>query len=238
LTGDISLENENPSTIKKIISDEGRLEEASEEVSDDQKKPFSGFMEKLILLVVGFALTTLVGGVLADRFRRENARTELEIAAMQSDIARSIQVFENISQLMDKRLFRMRRLHDVFNGDIGSDALPQRLSDYRNVYIEWNDNLNRYRALYVVSFTSADSQQPLPVVSPGSCSDSFEEIASEFNAAHTALQKLIDKKAAASTQDMKGYLDRLNVCVYSLDERMLASITAKSEAYRKRIAGH
>ena len=100
----------------------------SEAENDDRGKlkPFSGFFEKLILLFIGFALTTAVGGFLSDRFRRESARTELEIASMQSDIGRSVQVFENISQLMDKRLFRMRRLHDVFNGNIGFDEYQQR----------------------------------------------------------------------------------------------------------------
>ena len=102
------MEDQNASTNMKVSEQDQRPPEKD---SGEKKKPFSGFFENLILLVIGFMLTTLVGGFLADRFRRENAKTELEIAAMQSDIGRSVQVFENISQLMDKRLFRMRRLH-------------------------------------------------------------------------------------------------------------------------------
>jgi hypothetical protein len=232
------MEDRDPSKNKTSPEDDDREEKRSEEDNHDQKKSVSGFFEKLILLIIGFALTTLVGGFLADRYRRESARTEFEIAAMQSDISRSVQVFENISQLMDKRLFRMRRLHDVFNGNIDSDQYPQRLADYRNVLIEWNDNVNRYRALYAVSFLPLASQQPLPANVPDSCPDSFEAIASSFVTAHSELQKLIDKKEGASIEKTKGLLDNLNVCIYLLDERMLLDIRGQKAAYKDKITTH
>jgi hypothetical protein len=233
------VDDEKPHTNNKVLEGAG-CEEApfKEEKNDEQKKPFAGFVEKLILLVIGFALTTLVGGFLADRFRRESAKTELEIAAMQSDIGRSVQVFENISQLMDKRLFRMRRLHDVFNGNVGSDAFPQRLADYRSVLIEWNDNLNRYRALYAFAFTPAASRQSPPVTVTDSCATSFEAIAGSFTALHIELQKLIDKKGDGSAQKTQGLLDDLNVCIYILDERMLSSINDLRTAYKNKITNH
>jgi hypothetical protein len=234
------VEDENPLGPKKVLERGDREERISEVESYDREKPkpFSGFFEKVILLVIGFALTTAVGGFLSDRFRRENARTEFEIAAMQSDIGRSVQVFENISQLMDKRLFRMRRLHDVFNGNIGADEYPQRFSDYRNVLIEWNDNVNRYRALYVVSFNPVARPQPLPVIVTDACSESFEVIARGFRAAHNELQKLIDKKEDASTEKTQGLLDDLHVCIYFFDEKMLSNIRDQKAAFKDKITNH
>jgi hypothetical protein len=78
---------------------------------EDKKKPFRDFVEKLSLLLIGFVLTSLVGGYLANQFRRETAKTEFEIAAMQSDISRSVQVFESISQLERSpiNLYHIRR---------------------------------------------------------------------------------------------------------------------------------
>lgn len=236
----IAVEDDNPAAAKKVLENDNRQDSSSGVDNDDRgkPKPFSGFFEKVVLLVIGFALTTAVGGFLSDRFRRETARTELEIAAMQSDIGRSVQVFENISQLMDKRLFRMRRLHDVFNGNVGPDAYPQRLSDYRNVLIEWNDNLNRYRALYVFSFNPVARPQPLPTIATDACSDSFELIARGFRDAHNELQKLIDKKEEASTEKMQGLLDHLHVCIYLLDEKMLSNIRDQKAAFREKITNH
>lgn len=223
------MENERAHTDQNSLENHDREAGPSEDGNGDHKKLFAGFVEKLILLCLGFLLTTLVGGYLTDRFRKENAKTELEIAAMQSDIGRSVQVFENISQLMDKRLFRMRRLHDVFNGNIGSDSYEQRLSDYRTVLIEWNDNVNRYRALYAFSFTRTAS------VTTSSCSESFEAISSGFTIAHGELQKLIDKKEDASTGKVQSLLDDLNVCIYFLDEKMLSNIRDQQAVFKDRI---
>src|SRR5215468_110558 len=61
----------------------------------------AGFLQKLVLLLIGFALTSLLGTYLANQFRRESAKTEFEVATMQADISRSITVFEALSQLMD-----------------------------------------------------------------------------------------------------------------------------------------
>jgi len=110
--------------------------------NDENRFRLGPFIEKLVLLILGFALTTAVGAYLSNQFRTESTRVELEIAAMESDINRAVQAFEAISQLMDKRLFRMRRVHDVLIG-AAAEEREQRLADYRTAFVEWNDNLNR-----------------------------------------------------------------------------------------------
>lgn len=216
--------------------EDGAPDKVCAEDDESKKKPFMDFVEKLSLLVIGFGLTTLAGGYLANKFRRETAKTEFEIAAMQSDISRSVQVFESVSQLMDKRLYRMRRLHDVFNGNVSSDVLPQRLSDYRVALIEWNDNLNRYRALDAFYFPP-DAGRPMKAnfVDVG-CGGSFENIARKFTDTHDELQKLIDKKPDGSEKNVKSMIDNLNICVYGLDESMLERIGDLRSKYRDKIA--
>ena len=197
----------------------------------------AGFLHKLVLLLIGFALTSLLGTYLANQFRRETAKTEFEVAAMQADISRSIAVFETLSQLMDKRLFRMSRLHDVFNGDIGPEALQERLADYRAVFIEWNDNANRYRALFAFYFSRASVTAAAdPPTMP--CAESFETIATHFNKTHVELQKLINKTPDGSSAKLKQMLDELNACTYALDEWMLFRMSALRAAYREKIASY
>ena len=136
---------------------------------------------------------------------------------------------------MDKSLFRMRRLHDVFGGYIDAADYQQRLSDYRNVLIEWNDNLNRYRALYVFSFNPVSGSQPAAIGGAEPCSSSFEDIARGFRDAHYELQKLIDKKSDASAEKTQGLLDTLHVCIYFLDEKMLSNIRDRKAAFNDKI---
>jgi hypothetical protein len=228
---------------------------------------FAGFFEKLALILITFFLTTGVGGYLADRFRKENAKTEVQIAAMQADIGRSIQTFEAISQLMDKRLYRMRRLHDVFIKDnIDIAQSEQRLSDYRVALIEWNDNLNRFRALSAFYFASpknpelAESStiirgsQDLIAHDPGDnaieseteiddspwepCEGNFDSISAGFAKTHYELQKLIDQRKDGSITKVQRRLDNLNVCVFSFDELMLSRISELRSEYQHKISDH
>lgn len=61
---------------------------SSEEKNDDNGSDVSRasiwrFLEKLAVLLIGFLLTTVVGSYLTNQFRKESAKTELEIVAMQ-----------------------------------------------------------------------------------------------------------------------------------------------------------
>jgi len=128
-------------------------------------------------------------------------------------------------------------LHDVFNGNVGSDVFPQRLSDYRVALIEWNDNLNRYRALYAFYFPTPDAGRRMKAtIVDARCGGSFEIIANKFTDTHNELQKLIDKKPDGSEKSVKDMIDDLNICVYDLDESMLARIGDLRSEYRDKIA--
>ena len=65
----------------------------------------------------------------------------------QSEISRAFDTFENVSRLLDKRLWRARSL--VWASDDGADPaeIAQRRTAYRQAVSEWNENLNRNLAL-------------------------------------------------------------------------------------------
>ena len=115
--------------------------------------------DDLILLLVGFVLTTVLGGALGSFLQRrawnEQHRTQKRDEANKQALA----TFEEISRLFDKRIYRMRLLFTALANarrDKGpADALTAARSEYRTVLMEWNDNLNRVLALTEVAFGDA-----------------------------------------------------------------------------------
>jgi hypothetical protein len=68
------------------------------------------FKQKVYLLVVGFALTTLLGGVAGSYFQHQSWKNEWAIKRFDAQIERKNSAFREISSLLDKRLFRSRQL--------------------------------------------------------------------------------------------------------------------------------
>jgi hypothetical protein len=66
--------------------------------------------EQLITLVVGFALTTIVGGLLGAYFQRRTWDHQNERTLAEADRSHATQTCRELSQLMDKRLYRMLQI--------------------------------------------------------------------------------------------------------------------------------
>jgi Putative peptidoglycan binding domain len=97
---------------------------------------------QIVLLVLGFVLTTVVGGALGYYFQRRTwdaNRRELERSA-------AVDVFDDISRAMDERLYRMRLVYwGLRSGD--ETRIAASMTEYRATLVKWNDNLNRNLAL-------------------------------------------------------------------------------------------
>jgi len=109
-------------------------------------KPFGRFHD-VILLLLGFVLTTLVGGYLTQSWQARADEFQREAEHRRSEQQAASRVFEEVSRLMDRRLYRMRRLHNGLEGRARADEMAQRWDSYREVLFEWNENLNRNLAL-------------------------------------------------------------------------------------------
>jgi hypothetical protein len=194
---------------------------------------FASFIEKVVLILITFGLTTILGTELTERYKKASASKEFEIAAMSSDLSRSVTTFEDISRALDERLFRMRQLSDVFDGSISDDALTDRRLEYRKVFLSWNDNLNRRAALFDFYFGQPRKIGQDAVV--GNCYESFYAVADKFRSAHQSLQRLIDKRPDSSVSILKSELDEINVCNYFLDQFMLTKMMSQRATHRERI---
>lgn len=107
--------------------------------------------DPLFLLLVGFVLTTILGGGLTYVFQRANWRHQYRVQREDLRRDQALKTFEEVSKLLDQRLYRMRQLYWAAKakarrrGD--AERFDEALAGYRAVLQDWNDNLNRIRAL-------------------------------------------------------------------------------------------
>ena len=113
-------------------------------------------MQPFVLLVVGFLLTSVVGGLLTYGFQRRTWRHQHEVEREEHLRERALETFAEVSTLLDRRLYRMRQLYWALKRrakkGAPSRALEGPLTEYRAVLRDWNDNLNRNLALVEVYF--------------------------------------------------------------------------------------
>jgi hypothetical protein len=102
---------------------------------------------QLVLLVVGFALTTVVGGLLGYWLQGRAWRRQERARLLQSESDAARAFFEDLSRIVDRRLHRMRELDDRLSRAGDPDEMERSLARYRDAVDEWNDNLNRILAL-------------------------------------------------------------------------------------------
>lgn len=107
--------------------------------------------DQVILLVLGFGLTSVLGGALGVVFQRRTWAHQHLAQLRDQRREQAMKVFEEVSSLLDKRLYRMRRVFWAAKrcAPAGRDltALNEALHEYRQVVAAWNDNLNRTLAL-------------------------------------------------------------------------------------------
>jgi hypothetical protein len=116
-------------------------------------------MDKIAPVVIGFLLTTVIGGLLGFLFQRRAWSHQHAVQVHEQERERAVAIFEEVSRLMDRRLYRLRLLFWSLpkRGPGGSEheLATRRLEDYRQVLFDWNDNINRNLALLQQYFGSS-----------------------------------------------------------------------------------
>lgn len=105
-------------------------------MSNGENNPLFGRYEKLVLLVLGFLLTTIAGGILGSHLQTYRAKKE-----------RQEQLFMEVSELMDTRALVMRRVLAAHREQMPPEEVTARWNAYRNLLERWNTRLNRNLAL-------------------------------------------------------------------------------------------
>jgi hypothetical protein len=115
--------------------------------------------DSILLLLLGFLLTTVAGGALAYLFQQRAWRHQYETERRDLQRQLALKTFEELSALLDQRLYRMRLIFWAAKRLALRPAKPTSLNvaltDYRAVLRIWNDNLNRNLALIDTYFGEA-----------------------------------------------------------------------------------
>jgi hypothetical protein len=103
--------------------------------------------DQLLLLLVGFVLTTVAGGFLGYWLQSRAWRRQEYARLSQAELEAARAFFEELSRVFDRRLHRMRELDASLSRPRAADEVERSLARYREALDEWNDNLNRMLAL-------------------------------------------------------------------------------------------
>jgi hypothetical protein len=108
-------------------------------------------VQKLVLLLVGFGLTTVTGGLLAALLQHRSWRYKWETESAEKVVATAREIFQEISRIMDRRLYRVDQffLWTRRNAEL---ELKIALENYRSALQDWNDNINRHLSMLQIYF--------------------------------------------------------------------------------------
>lgn len=118
-------------------------------------------MSSLVPIVVGFLLTSVLGGLLGSWLQQRTWDHQRTVTLSDRELEAADSVCQDISKLLDKRLYRMLRLYyALITARNSASAEPKeiaraRLQDYDSLLYEWNDRLNLNLALVGAYFGQA-----------------------------------------------------------------------------------
>jgi hypothetical protein len=116
-------------------------------------------MNEIASIVIGFALSTLIGGWWAARLQARAWEHQNDVRLSEAEIERAAAVCRDVSQLLDRRLYRMRRLFwaikRLSEGNVTESVLNGRIGEYDQILYEWNDNLNVHLSAVGTHFGAA-----------------------------------------------------------------------------------
>jgi hypothetical protein len=182
-------------------------------------------MVNIISIALGFVLTTIVGGWWAARLQQRSWERQNDLRLKDDENKRAAAACQELTRLLDKRLYRMRRLHwaiAAYNHDTGGeDVLKARLKDYNDVLYEWNDQLNLNLAILGSYFGTAARQYLYGVY------EQFRTVGARLEAIIRDVRKGEDVSASLQRLDpeFEGWQrDSLNNRVYQLGLAMMTQL--------------
>lgn len=103
--------------------------------------------QRALLLFLGFFMTYYVGNWMAMSFQNRMWENQHKITLQESETQAASKVFEEVSGLVDKRIYRMTKLNWQLEDNKDEGKVNEQMDKYRDVLYEWNDSFNKNRAL-------------------------------------------------------------------------------------------
>ena len=176
-------------------------------------------METLVPLVVGFVLTTVLGGVLGSYLQRRSWDHQNEARLREEELRRAGEVCQSVSGLLDKRRYRMLRLSFAVRGrapeTVPAEVLTKRFSDYDQVLYEWNDSLNVNLAM-VGTYFGQHARDLLE-----RAYEAYQQVGSDLEDAY---RKVAHGGQGAALDGLDGRLGELDGTAYQLNVFMMTQL--------------
>lgn len=167
----------------------------------------------LLKLAVGFLLTTVCGGLLGYIFQRRHARYQWVRSRWEKELDEAQGVFEEVSRILDRRLYRTRQLLWALGRK--PESYEKQLAEYRIVVTEWNDNINRILALLTIHF-GEDIRDDIDY-----------RVGTEFVAIGRQLERAIRGESQLDAEQLEKRLNDLAGQIYGFNLRLLKVIQTK-----------
>lgn len=181
-----------------------------------------GRYQEVVLLLLGFVLTTIVGGFLADRIQRRAWLQQHQIQTCETEQEVRTKGFAELSDRMDTRLLRMRALAWALERAKTLKDVEQERKLNREARDEWSSRVNSTLAFTQVYF-GPDHYNMLLALNAG-----FADMFTKFNPIFDSGKP--NPKAAHEIEDA---IDAFNPSVYDFDlamQRVIAAGTSTCSA--------
>jgi hypothetical protein len=169
--------------------------------------------DEFLLLLAGFGLTTVAGGLLGSWLQARAWRRQESERLQQLQLEAARVFYEELSRLLDRRLHRMRQLDGWLERRDQGAEIDRMLVRYREVLDEWNDNLNRNLALAIRYFGNRTHAV-------------LEDLYEKFNAAGSRIESRVreyrndGKRSPPVTTDLR----KLDLVIYDLNLEMIEAL--------------
>lgn len=171
--------------------------------------------DQLLLVLVGFALTTVAGGLLGYWLQGRAWSHQEQARRTQAQVDAATAFYEALSRLLDRRLHRMRQLDGrLSRPDQPWEEIERLVVRYREVLDEWNDNLNRNLAL-AVRYFGGDAHARLQ--------DLYERFSAAGRQIETRIREY-DRDGQASTAAVLDELNGLDIAIYELNVSLIGAM--------------
>ena len=180
-------------------------------------KPQTSHLWDIAKLFVAFLLTSVFGAALTSWFQNRNWQHQRKVQHAERYDDKATLVFEDISSILDQRLFRYRQIVYAFRTG-NEDRIETAFAEYREVLFKWNDQINRNYAL-VEKFFGKEMRRKLE-----------HDIMNDMRFIGTLLER--EKKHAENkigVEEVWKKIDCINAKVYDFDMAMLNMISNRTK---------
>jgi len=214
---------ENEGTVDALVSDEVIREKVRNAIRSQRDGRWLG--QVLSAPLVAVLVAAPIGAWLQHRYDEMRLRTENQLirqraaedresSRQEAEMTTTIEVFEKISQLLDRRLWHTRRLIWASERGATAEQLLERRIAYEEAVDEWNVNLNRNLAL-VERYFGQDARHDLEF-----------EVAPAFQRIHAALAT--ERKTPIA--ELKKQAEAINELLHPFNRKLLSKTQERRTA--------